>query len=171
MDMIREGNRSGIESHSRDGLLVTSQWRQAFEGNRHRVYAIAFWMTGSELAAEGVMTDVFRAALSRDAAATTQDIDRALLEELRELFDIPVFTLHCVPNNEVRNVRLSVLRTDLECAVLQLPATEKLIFLLHDVEGYDHDSIARLVGVTERESRLGLHQARLRLRELLSQQS
>ncbi len=171
LDMIREGNRSWIESYSRDGLLVSSQRRQVFDGNHHRVYAIAFWMTGSELAAESVMADVFRAALSRHAAASTQEIDCALVGELRELFDIPVFTLHCVPNSEVRNVRLSVLRTELECAVFQLPATEKLIFLLHDVEGYDHDSIARLVGVTERESRLGLHQARLRLRELLSLQS
>ncbi len=171
MDMIREGNISGIESHSRGGWLVSSQWRQSFEGNRHHVYAIAFWMTGSELAGEAVMADVFRAALSRDAAASTQDVDRALVEELRGLFDIPVFSLHCVPNSEVRNVRLRVLRTELECAVFQLPATEKLIFLLHDVEGYDHDSIARLVGVTERESCRGLHQARLRLRELLSQQS
>jgi RNA polymerase sigma-70 factor (ECF subfamily) len=169
--MIQEGNRSRIESHSPSAPLVSSQRRQAFERNRHRVYAIAFWMTGSELAAEDLMADVFRAALSRHAAASAQEVDRALVDELREVFDIPVLTLHCVPNSEVREVRRNMLRTELESAVFQLPATEKLIFLLHDVEGYDHDSIARLIGVTERESQLGLYQARLRLRDLLSQQS
>jgi len=65
-------------------------------------------------------------------------------------------------------VRSNTLRVDLEAAVIQLPATEKLIFLMHDVERYDHDRVARLLGITERESRLGLHQARLRVRELLA---
>ncbi len=159
-------NRTRI-GNSANGPLASSQGRQTFERNRHRVYAIAFWMTGNELAAEALMVDVFQVALSRHAAPNAQEIDRALAGELRKLFGIPLFTLHGVPCNEVRNLRQNILRTDLEAAVLQLPATEKLIFLLHDVEGYDHSYIARLVEITERESRLGLHQARLRLRELL----
>jgi RNA polymerase sigma-70 factor (ECF subfamily) len=55
--------------------------------------------------------------------------------------------------------------------VVQLPATEKLVFLLHDVEGYDHRKIARLLGMEEQESQLGLHQARIQIRELVSQMS
>ena len=62
-------------------------------------------------------------------------------------------------------------RVYLERAVVQLPATEKLIFLLHDVEGYDHQRIAHLLGMDEKESQLGLHQARIRVRELVSQMS
>jgi DNA-directed RNA polymerase specialized sigma24 family protein len=42
------------------------------------------------------------------------------------------------------------------------------MFLLHDVEGYEHSRVARLMGVSEEESRLGTHQARLRVRELLA---
>jgi DNA-directed RNA polymerase specialized sigma24 family protein len=56
----------------------------------------------------------------------------------------------------------------LERAVVQLPATERLVFLLHDVERYEHARISRLLGLNEQESALALHQARLRLRELLA---
>ena len=38
----------------------------------------------------------------------------------------------------------------------------------HDVEAYDHSRIARTLGVSEQESQFGLHQARLRLRQLLA---
>ena len=40
--------------------------------------------------------------------------------------------------------------------------------VLHDVEGYNHVRIAKLIGLSEDESRNGLHQARLRMRELLA---
>ena len=43
-----------------------------------------------------------------------------------------------------------------------------MIFLLHDVEAYDHARISRTLGVSEQESQFGLHQARLRLRQLLA---
>ena len=39
---------------------------------------------------------------------------------------------------------------------------------MHDAENYDHARIARTLGLTEDESRRGLHQARLRMRELLA---
>jgi RNA polymerase sigma-70 factor, ECF subfamily len=51
---------------------------------------------------------------------------------------------------------------------VQLPVTERLIFLLHDVESYEHSRIAKLIGISESESVYGLHQARLRMRELLA---
>jgi DNA-directed RNA polymerase specialized sigma24 family protein len=54
---------------------------------------------------------------------------------------------------------------------VQLPATEKMIFLMHDVESYEHDRIARLLGISEEESKLGLHQARVQIRELIARMS
>ena len=68
----------------------------------------------------------------------------------------------------MQSVRRNTLRVDLERAVVQLPPTEKMIFLMHDVESYDHARIARTLGLSDEESRLGLHQARLRMRELLA---
>jgi RNA polymerase sigma-70 factor (ECF subfamily) len=54
---------------------------------------------------------------------------------------------------------------------VELPATEKMIFLLHDVEGYTHEKIAHLLGLEVKESQFGLHQARLQMRELISRMS
>lgn len=168
LNTMQEVTHTQITGFSPEAIVAVPQRREIFERNRHRVYAVAFWMTGNELAAEDLMSDAFRAAFVATSCPSADEIDRALMGELGKLFDIPVFTLDCVPSTEVRNVRSNILRTDLEIAVIELPPTEKLIFLMHDLEGYDHGRIGRLLGITERESRLGLHQGRLRLRELLA---
>ncbi len=80
------------------------------------------------------MTDAFRAAFFSNAAPSAKAVDQVLVGELRKTFDIPVLTLDCAPCSKTRNVRRSVLRVDLEVAVLQLPPTEKLIFLMHDLK-------------------------------------
>jgi RNA polymerase sigma-70 factor (ECF subfamily) len=168
LNTMQEAPRTQITGFPTDTVVAVPQRREVFERNRHRVYAVAFWMTGNELAAEDLMSDVFRAAFLATPNPSVEDIDQALVGELKKMFDIPLFTLHCATTNQVRNVRSNILRTELEGAVIELPATEKLIFVMHDVEGYDHDRVSRLLGITGRESRLGLHQARLRVRELLA---
>ena len=144
--------------------------REIYEQNRHRIYSLAFLMTDNELVAEELMTQAFCQAFGASDQPAPEDIDRALISELREytFSDLRTPTLCCSPCNLVLSVRRNVLRVDLERAVVQLPDTEKLMFLLHDVEGYDHSRIARLLGVPESESRRGVHQARLRMRELLA---
>lgn len=142
--------------------------REIYEQNRHRVYSLAFWMTDSELAAEELMTRVFCRAFEDTKTPGADDIDRALLAELRLSFDLGVLTLDCAPCERVLAVRRNTLRVELERAVVQLPATEKLMFLFHDVDGYDHARIAHLLGTTQDGSRRGVHQARLRLREILA---
>ncbi len=142
--------------------------REIYEQNRHRVYSLAFWMTDNELAAEELMTRAFCRAFALGGAPTADDIDRALIAELRTYFNLQTLTLNCSPCERVLSVRRNTLRVDLERAVVQLPDAEKLMFLMHDVEGYDHTHIARLLGVTPDESRGGVHQARLRMRELLA---
>jgi len=58
-------------------------------------------------------------------------------------------------------------RLGLQRALEQLPPGYKLIFLLHDVEGYEHQEIASLIGCSIGNSKSQLHKARLRLRDLL----
>ncbi len=139
-----------------------------YEQNRHRVYSLAFWMTDHELAAEELMTHAFCRAFGGSAAPSAEEIDQALVNELREYISLGTLTLNCAPCDKVMSVRTNTLRVDLERAVIELPNTEKMIFLMHDVEGYDHARIARLLSITEDGSRNGLHQARLRMRELLA---
>jgi DNA-directed RNA polymerase specialized sigma24 family protein len=125
-------------------------------------------MTDNELMAEDLMSNTFCRAFAASHKPDAETIDRALVTELREITPIGNLTVQCKPAMQVNEVRRNTRRADLERAVVQLPATERLIFLMHDVENYDHRRISRTIGITEAESKAGLFQARLKLRELLA---
>ena len=57
---------------------------------------------------------------------------------------------------------------DLEDAMAMLPPGAKRVFVLHDVEGYKHEEIAEMLGVTSGATKAQLHRARLLLREALN---
>ena len=59
-------------------------------------------------------------------------------------------------------------RMDLAAAIGMLPSGARRIFVLHDVEGYKHEEIAQLCGITAGGSKAQLHRARLLLREALT---
>jgi RNA polymerase sigma-70 factor (ECF subfamily) len=61
----------------------------------------------------------------------------------------------------------SVERLQLQRAIEALPPGYRSIFVLHDVEGYEHNEIASMVGCSIGNSKSQLHKARLKLRELL----
>lgn len=58
---------------------------------------------------------------------------------------------------------------DLEEAVSRLPQQARIIFVLHDVEGYRHEEIASRLGLAVGTSKAQLHRARKLLREVLQQ--
>jgi len=58
-------------------------------------------------------------------------------------------------------------RLNLMRSIRKLPAGYKQLFLLHDVMGYRHSEIAKLVGCSTGCSKSQLHKARKRLRRLL----
>ncbi len=62
----------------------------------------------------------------------------------------------------------SVDRIALARAIKELPHGYRKIFLLHEVEGYEHREIARLLRCSVGNSKSQLHKARLRMRELLT---
>jgi RNA polymerase sigma-70 factor (ECF subfamily) len=57
---------------------------------------------------------------------------------------------------------------DLEKAIATLPPGARKVFVLHDIEGYKHEEIAEMLGVTAGGSKAQLHRARMLLREVLS---
>ncbi|MEP6493742.1 MAG: RNA polymerase sigma factor [bacterium] len=57
---------------------------------------------------------------------------------------------------------------DLDDAITRLPPGARRVFLLHDVEGYKHEEIAEMLGVTSGATKAQLHRARLLLREALN---
>jgi RNA polymerase sigma-70 factor, ECF subfamily len=58
-------------------------------------------------------------------------------------------------------------RLQLKNAIDRLPPGYKSIFVLHDVEGFEHNEIAEMVGCSIGNSKSQLHKARLKLREIL----
>ena len=59
----------------------------------------------------------------------------------------------------------------LENAIEQLPAGYKNVFVLHDVEGFEHEEVARILGCSVGTSKSQLHKARLKLRKLLKKKA
>jgi RNA polymerase sigma-70 factor (ECF subfamily) len=58
-------------------------------------------------------------------------------------------------------------RANLRLAIDQLPKGCKAAFMLHDVQGYEHNEIAKILGCSVGTSKAQLHRARRRLRKLL----
>ena len=58
-------------------------------------------------------------------------------------------------------------RMALDQAIGNLPPGYRIIFVLHDVEGYEHNEIAELLGCSIGNSKSQLHKARIKLRSLL----
>ena len=61
-------------------------------------------------------------------------------------------------------------RLALERAVADLPTGYRLIFILHDVEGFEHNEIAAMLDCSIGNSKSQLHKARLKLRDALRTQ-
>jgi RNA polymerase sigma-70 factor (ECF subfamily) len=61
----------------------------------------------------------------------------------------------------------SLHRIALARAIQELPAGYRTIFLLHEIKGYEHPEIARILRCSVGNSKSQLHRARLRMRGLL----
>jgi len=59
-------------------------------------------------------------------------------------------------------------KMDLERAIAKLPKGARRVFVLHDVEGFTHEEIGTMLGVTAGGCKAQLHRARLLLREALT---
>jgi RNA polymerase sigma-70 factor, ECF subfamily len=146
--------------------------RDIYESHNHRVFALAFYMTGNELEAEQILRSTFIQVFRNAEEPQGQDVDAALMRELQQRFTLTENEPQAAIKRELeptadlagRNVR----RTELEEAIRMLPATERLLFLLRDVEAYSPEAIAGLTGMTESQVQRSLFSARIRLRRALA---
>jgi RNA polymerase sigma-70 factor, ECF subfamily len=69
--------------------------------------------------------------------------------------------------DEDRRLMGSVDRINLDRAIAELPPGYRAVFVLHDVEGYEHNEIAQIMSYSVGNSKSQLHKARLKLREWL----
>ena len=163
---------------------------EAFEAlynlHKRRVYSLCLRMTANTAAAEDLTQEAFlqlfrKIGTFRGESAFSTWLHRmsvnVVLMQLRKK-GLPVVSLEetmeteeDAPRKELGadDPRLagSVDRMQLQRSIASLPPGYRMIFLLHDVEGYEHNEIAGMVGCSIGNSKSQLHKARMKLREIL----
>ena len=156
-----------------------------YERHNRRVYSLCLRMTGNTAEAEHLAQEVFiqlfrKIGSFRGESAFTTWLHRLTvnqvlmhfrkrgvrLEQTTEDGDVPV---QVVSGTENPNQMPVVDRIALDKAIAQLPPGYRTVFVLHDVEGHEHEEIARLLGCSVGTSKSQLHKARMKLRTLLRQ--
>jgi RNA polymerase sigma-70 factor (ECF subfamily) len=181
----RDVSHLNADSTTTDVALAAAGDRRAFERlyrtHTERVFSLCARMCGNRMHAEELTQDVFvraweklplfrgesafstwlhrlavnvvlnaRKSEGRDRARTDDSGDGDTVERLG------------------KPAPLHVERMDLEAAIAKLPPGARRVFVLHDVEGYKHEEIAEMLGVTSGGSKAQLHRARMLLREALT---
>jgi RNA polymerase sigma-70 factor (ECF subfamily) len=148
---------------------VEERQRDIYNSHQHRIFALAFYMTGNELEAEQVLTKSFLHAFSACPEPNGQIIDNALLAGLQKRMCFQTRGESVKPNPADSLAQSNVRRTDMEEALKDLPPVERIICLLRDVEGYGVDRISDLVNLPSKEVLTLLFSGRLRLRQRLAE--
>jgi RNA polymerase sigma-70 factor (ECF subfamily) len=151
-----------------------------YRAHRGRVYALCYRMAGEASLAEELAQDVFVRAWQRLGSFRGESAFSSWLH--------PLTVNVALSERRSRRRRTSrVMSTDdpsvyerpempkagpeagvdIDRALETLPAGARAVFVLHDVEGYKHEEIARMTGVATGTSKAQLHRARRLLREAL----
>ena len=149
-----------------------------------RIYSLASRMAGSPDEGEDLLQEIFLQAYRKlgsfkgDASVGTWlyrlavnhclDFVRSRRAKMGRVTD----TLDAAGSFEPVSPRETPLaRLELERAIEQLPAGCREAFVLHDVEGFDHKEVARLLGIAEGTSKSQVFKARMKLRGLLARRT
>jgi len=164
-----------------------SGFENLYRKHYRRVYSICLRMTGNIAEAEDLTQEVFiqlhrKIGSFRGEAAFTTWLHRLTVNQVLMHFrkrsvrselttddgEMPDSIDPDTINPEAMPI---VDRIGLENAIAQLPNGYRTVFVLHDVEGYEHEEIAKLLGCSAGTSKSQLHKARLKLRRLLLQRA
>lgn len=148
---------------------------------RQLVYAVALRMTGNPADAEDLTQESFLSLLRRIGSFRGESAFTSWLYRLTTNQVLMHFRRRRVrpeeqegegPERAPRGAWAPAPALDriaVERAVGALPPGYRAAFILHDVEGYEHREIARLLGCEAGTSKSQLHRARAKLRQLLTQ--
>lgn len=154
-----------------------------YRANAPRVFGVCLRMSGTRERASELTQDVFvhvwrqLSSWRGDSALSSwiyrvavnlvlsnvRGEKRRLTHEMPEDDDTTVAESR-EPRAETRDAE----RLDLENAIAGLPPGARTVFVLHDVEGYQHSEIAKMTGTAEGTCRAQLHRARRLLMEALN---
>lgn len=153
-------------------------FERLYELHRRRVYSLCLRMLGNATDAEDMTQEVFlqvfrKIGTFRGEAAFTTWLHRLVVNQVlmhwrKQGVRLEETTEEGDMSEVARPRPLPMLdRIALEQAIRKLPPGYRLVFLLHDVEGYEHEEIAAMLGCSVGTSKSQLHKARLKLRHLL----
>jgi RNA polymerase sigma-70 factor (ECF subfamily) len=157
-----------------------------FYAHKARIYSVCLRMTNNTAEAEDLTQDAFLQVFRKlqtfrgDSALSTWlyriAVNTVLMHfrkkalrqvSLDEPFSQDAKTVRREYGSKDDRLTGSVDRIALARAIKELPAGYRTIFLLHEVEGYEHQEIAQLLDCSVGNSKSQLHKAKLRIRELL----
>ncbi|MEQ1921998.1 MAG: RNA polymerase sigma factor [Pyrinomonadaceae bacterium] len=157
-----------------------------YERYHRRTYSLCLRMTSSQTEAEDLTQEVFIQLFRKvgsfrgDSAFSTWlhrlTVNQVLMhfrrrsvknERTTEEGEMPE---QMVAGSANPNKMQVVDRIALKNAIAELPNGYRNVFLLHDVEGFEHEEVARMMGISVGTSKSQLHKARLKLRGLLKKQ-
>jgi RNA polymerase sigma-70 factor (ECF subfamily) len=164
-----------------------SAFAQLYSIHKRRVYSLCLRMLGNVAEAEDLTQEAFLqlhrkiATFRGDSAFSTWlhrlTVNVVLMHLRRKGLNLISLDEAMDPTPEkgptrsfgAPDLRLtgSIDRMTLEKAVEDLPGGYRLIFVLHDIEGYEHNEIATLLDCSIGNSKSQLHKARMKLREAL----
>jgi RNA polymerase sigma-70 factor (ECF subfamily) len=158
-------------------------FEEIFKLHHRKVYAICFRMTGEATEAEDLTQEVFVQVFRKldtfrgESAFTTWlhrlTINQVLMHfrkrrstkmELTEDGELPERTIQGI--NILKSFTI-VDRLALDEAILRLAPGYRTAFILHDIEGLEHQEIANILGCSVGTSKSQLHKARMKMRSLL----
>jgi RNA polymerase sigma-70 factor (ECF subfamily) len=160
---------------------------QLYSLHKRRIYSLCLRMVGNISEAEDLTQEAFLqlhrkiATFRGDSAFTTWlhrlAINVVLMQLRKKGLSLISLDEAMEPSGEERPARsfgepdlaLSgvIDRMALQKAIDDLPAGYRLIFVLHDIEGYEHNEIADMLECSVGNSKSQLHKARLKLRAAL----
>ena len=162
-------------------------FQELYERHNRRVYSLCLRMMSNTAEAEDLTQEVFiqlfrKIGSFRGESAFTTWLHRLTvnqvlmhfrkrgvrLEQTTDDGDVPV---QIVKGTENPNQMPVVDRIALDKAIAQLPPGYRTVFTLHDIEGHEHEEIARMMKISVGTSKSQLHKARMKLRGLLRQQN
>ena len=157
-----------------------------FEAHKRRVYSLCLRMTGNTAEAEDLTQEAFLQLFRKistfrgESAFSTwlhrlavnvvlmhlrkKGLQQISLDEVDTSQDEPVKRDY---GRDDRRLTGSVDRIGLQNAIAALPPGYRAVFVLHDVEGYEHNEIAEIMKCSVGNSKSQLHKARMKLRERL----
>jgi RNA polymerase sigma-70 factor (ECF subfamily) len=165
-------------------------FEQIYRLHSRRVYAVCLRMVGNTAEAEDLTQDAFlqlyrKIGTFRGESAFSTWLHRlavnvVLMKLRKKTLAATSLEESSDPEDESSGPRReigapdllltgSIDRVHLERAIEQLPPGYRQVFVLHDVQGYEHNEIAGLMDCSIGNSKSQLHKARMRLRELLQE--